>query len=236
MNEYVLKHQKEAEHWNTEQLLTRVAQEFGAQASVASSFGAEDVVLIDLASRIGTPFPIFTLDTDFLFPETYELIKNIEDRYALRVERLHAKLTPNEQAVEFGESLWEHSPDRCCEIRKIEPLRKKLRSVLAWITGIRREQSPTRAHVQKLEWDCKFGLAKINPLADWKDKDVWAYIRSHGVPYNPLHDRRYPSIGCVHCTRAVLPEEDPRAGRWSGFSKTECGLHLVESDSKRSGE
>lgn len=225
MNLDILEKQSEAEQWRAEQVLAWAGQTFGARACLASSFGAEDVVLIDLTARINSPFPIFTLDTDFLFPETYELIDVIQRRYGLLIERLHPGITPEEQAKQFGETLWKRYPDQCCEIRKIAPLKQRLQSASAWITGIRRDQSVTRANAQKLEWDSKFGLVKLNPLADWTEKDVWSYIRLHNVPCNPLHERNYPSIGCRHCTRAVLPGEDARAGRWSGFGKTECGLH-----------
>ncbi|HJY85489.1 MAG TPA: phosphoadenylyl-sulfate reductase [Candidatus Acidoferrales bacterium] len=121
--------------------------------------------------------------------------------------------------------LWSRKPDLYCELRKVLPLEKKLAELSAWITGIRREQAPTRANARKLEWHTKFGLVKLNPLADWSSVEVWEYIRANRVSYNPLHDQNYPSIGCTHCTRPVLPGEDPRAGRWAGFSKTECGLH-----------
>ena len=221
--------EQQAEHWSAEQILAWTVQQFGARAALASSFGAEDVVLIDLASRIGSPFPIFTLDTSFLFPETYALINQMEKRYAVEVERLGSALTADEQAEQFGEALWQRQPDQCCKIRKIEPLKQRLQSAAAWITGIRREQSPTRAQARKIEWDRTFGLVKINPLADWSNAQVWAYIRSNQIPYNPLHDQSYPSIGCTHCTRPVQSGEDARAGRWSGISKTECGLHLDTS-------
>lgn len=226
MNQHVIEQQAQAEHWSADQVLAWAARQFGNAASLASSFGAEDVVLIDLASRIGSPFPIFTLDTDFLFPETYSLIDVIQQKYRVNVEKLRAKLTPNEQARQFGDALWQRQPDQCCGIRKVEPLTERLSSASAWITGIRREQSKTRASARKLEWDARFGLVKLNPLADWSEAQIWAYVHSNKVPYNPLHDRNYPSIGCTHCTRAVKPGEDARAGRWSGIAKTECGLHL----------
>jgi phosphoadenosine phosphosulfate reductase len=148
------------------------------------------------------------------------------------VERLRPRLSPQQQAEQHGEGLWLRRPDECCGIRKIDPLKERLLKSSAWITGIRREQSPTRANAHKVEWDKKFDLVKVNPLADWSEGEVWAYLRSRRVPYNPLHDRSYPSIGCVHCTRAVLPDEDHRAGRWSGFAKTECGLHFAEPVTK----
>jgi phosphoadenosine phosphosulfate reductase len=198
---------------------------FGNDIAIASSFGAEDVVLIDIASRRGAPFRAFMLDTDFLFPETYALIEEVEATYGITVERCRPALTPAEQALVHGEALWSVNPDRCCAIRKVEPLKEKLRSLKAWITGVRRDQAPTRANAKKLEWDDKFALWKLNPLADWTSEQVWSYIRANGVPYNPLHDRSYPSIGCTWCTRPVAPGQDPRAGRWAGFAKTECGLH-----------
>lgn len=198
---------------------------FERDIAIASSFGAEDVVLIDLAAKSGRAFRVFTLDTDFLFDETYALIDRLESTYGFKVERCRAALTPAEQAETHGDALWSREPDRCCAIRKVEPLTAKLRELRAWITGIRRDQAPTRANAKKFEWDEKFGLWKLNPIADWTADRVWSYIRTENVPYNPLHDRGYPSIGCTYCTRAVAPGEDPRAGRWAGFAKTECGLH-----------
>ncbi len=206
--------------------LVRIGLEsFDGDVAIASSFGAEDVVLIDLAAATDIPFRVFTLDTDFLFPETYALIDTIESRYGISVERCRASLAPNEQALVHGEALWSSDPDRCCAIRKVEPLQQKLRTLRAWITGIRRDQAPSRASAKKIEWDEKFNLWKFNPIADWTSERVWDYVRAHAVPYNVLHDRNYPSIGCTWCTRPVAPGEDPRAGRWAGFNKTECGLH-----------
>ena len=225
----LLEVQVSAEKWSAEEVLAWAAHEYGDDAALASSFGAEDVVLIDLALQHGAPFSVFTLDTDFLFSETYQLISEIEAKYGITVERVRSNCSPEAQALRFGEELWKREPDRCCGIRKVEPLTEKLRTCSAWITGIRRQQSPTRANTRKIEWDSKFQLVKLNPLADWTEAEVWEYIRSHEVSYNPLHDRGYPSIGCIYCTRAVLPGEDPRAGRWSGFAKTECGLHVVET-------
>jgi phosphoadenosine phosphosulfate reductase len=193
---------------------------------MASGFGVEGMVLIDIASRITKNLEVFTLDTEFLFPETYALIDRVERRYGIQVERLYAELTPEEQERTYGPALWSKTPDQCCNLRKVEPLRKKLASLDAWIAAIRRDQSSARADAGKIQWDNKFQLVKINPLADWTKKDIWNYVFKHDVPYNPLHDQNYPSIGCTHCTRAVKPGEDSRAGRWAGFSKTECGLHL----------
>ena len=217
--------QAEAERWNAQELLRWGLSEFGQSLALASSFSAEDVVLIDMASR-DSKFRVFTLDTDFLFPETYALIDQIEARYGLAVERTRSELTPEAQAAQYGPALWASRPDACCQLRKVEPLKKKLSGLAAWVTGVRRDQALTRANTRKLEWDAKFGLVKLNPLADWSSSQVWDYIRANHVPYNPLHDRNYPSIGCAYCTRPVKPGEDPRAGRWSGFAKTECGLHV----------
>jgi len=214
-----------AEALDAEELVRWGFERFEGDIAIASSFGAEDVVLIDLAAKSGARFRVFTLDTDFLFDETYALIERLEARYGFVVERCRTALTPPQQAAVHGDALWTREPDRCCAIRKVEPLVAKLRELRAWITGIRRDQAPTRANAKKFEWDEKFGLWKLNPIADWNADRVWTYIRSHGVPYNPLHDRGYPSIGCTYCTRAVQPGEDARAGRWSGFAKTECGLH-----------
>jgi phosphoadenosine phosphosulfate reductase len=219
--------QGDAESWDAQQALRWGLSTFGPFLALASSFGAEDVVLIDIASRI-SKFRVFTLDTDFLFPETYALIGEIEARYGVEVERTRSELTPEAQTAQYGPALWSSHPDACCQLRKVEPLKKKLSGLAAWVTGVRRDQAPTRANTRKLEWDAKFGLVKLNPLADWNWSEVWDYIRANNVPYNPLHDRDYPSIGCTYCTRPVKPGEDPRAGRWSGFNKTECGLHVKD--------
>jgi phosphoadenosine phosphosulfate reductase len=218
-------YQGEAESWSVEKLLSWAFDRFQPDIALASSFGAEDVVLIDLIAKVRRDFRVFTLDTDFLFPETYALIAEIERRYGIQVERSRSALTPEEQAAAHGPALWSRKPDQCCDLRKVQPLKKTLGTLRAWLTGIRREQSPTRAQARKLEWDAKFGLVKLNPLADWTWDQVWDYVRTHRVPYNPLHDQNYPSIGCTHCTRPVMPGEDMRAGRWAGFQKTECGLH-----------
>ncbi len=214
-----------AENWSAQESIRWGLTQFQPGIAIASSFGAEDVVLIDMASGLQPAFRVFTLDTDFLFPETYALIDKIEQRYGLQIERARSRYTPEQQAAAFGEALWSREPDKCCNLRKVEPLTQKLAELSAWITGIRRDQAPTRANTRKLEWDKKFGLVKLNPLADWTWEQVWDYIREHNVPYNPLHDQNYPSIGCTYCTRPVQPGEDMRAGRWSGFQKTECGLH-----------
>lgn len=143
----------------------------------------------------------------------------------MRIIRVEPVVSLDEQAAAYGPALWSREPDRCCALRKVEPLRRFLQGYRAWITGLRRQQSPTRAGTRPVEWDQRFGLVKVNPLFRWSRDEVWRYIRDHDVPYNPLHDRGYPSIGCWPCTTPVAPGEDERAGRWRGFHKTECGLH-----------
>ncbi len=217
-----------AETWKPEEILAWGLERFGDAIALASSFGAEDVALIDLASRVQKDFHVFTLDTDFLFPETYELIDRIEKRYGIHVDRRRSRLTVHQQEEHLGPQLWKRSPNECCNLRKVEPLRAKLKELQAWITGIRRDQTPHRRHAGKIEFDVNFGLVKLNPLADWNSAQVWQYIHEHDVPYNPLHQLGYPSIGCTHCTRPVAEGEDLRAGRWAGLQKTECGLHFKE--------
>jgi phosphoadenosine phosphosulfate reductase len=214
-----------AENWRAEHVLSWAFATYGDEVAIATGMGVEGMVLLDLASRINPDMKVFTGDTEFLFPETYDLIDRVEERYRIKIERILSQLSPEEQEREFGPKLWARSPDQCCNLRKVEPLRRKLATLDAWVTAIRRGQTPQRASAKKVDWDSKFNLVKINPLADWSSRMVWSYVVKHDVPYNPLHDQNYPSIGCMHCTRAVLPGEEPRAGRWSGSAKTECGLH-----------
>lgn len=217
-----------AENWTPQQVLRWGFELFGNRVAISSAFGAEGMVLIDMASRIHSDFRLFTIDTEFLFPETYKLMDRIEERYGTSIEKVYSVLSPEEQDRTHGSALWGRNPDLCCRLRKVEPLRRKLGELDAWITSIRRDQTSVRSAAHRIEWDSKFGLAKINPIVDWTAKQVWKYIHDHDVPYNELHNQDYPSIGCTHCTRAVRPGEDPRAGRWSGFAKTECGLHVIE--------
>ncbi|MCC2683855.1 MAG: phosphoadenosine phosphosulfate reductase [Paenibacillaceae bacterium] len=192
---------------------------------LACSFGAEDVVLVDMLLKIKPEAHIFYLDTGLHFKETYETKDRLEHKYQTRFIQVLPKLTLKQQEDQYGARLWSTNPDGCCAMRKVNPLTEILKGYEAWITGIRRDQAPTRANAGKVEYDVKFGLTKINPLADWTNKQVWKYIQEENIPYNPLHDQDYPSIGCEPCTMPVKPGDDPRAGRWSGTSKTECGLH-----------
>lgn len=217
--------QDRARAWTPVELLQWAYATFGGALTLASSFGLEDVVLIHLASQAYAPVDVFTLDTDLLFSETYALMDTIEAQFPVRLRRIKSALTLAQQADTYGPALWRRDPDRCCFLRKVEPLERALDGYTAWITGVRREQAPTRAHAEPLEWDRRWERVKLNPLAYWTTDQVWGYVREHNLPYNRLHDQGYPSIGCWPCTRAVQPGEDPRAGRWSGFAKTECGLH-----------
>ena len=192
----------------------------------ASSFGAEAMVLIDLIQQIRPDARIVFLDTSLHFLETYEVIDKIEARFPLlRIERKQPALTLEEQMAQFGSALWKRDPNKCCELRKVIPLRETLTTKQAWISGLRREQSATRANTEFINKDEKFKNIKICPLIHWTWDDVWSYIRNRDLPYNQLHDEKYPSIGCFPCTRPVLEDGNSRAGRWAGMSKTECGLH-----------
>jgi phosphoadenylyl-sulfate reductase (thioredoxin) len=183
----------------------------------ATGFGAEGCVLIDLIARAGLPIDLFTLDTGVLFPETYALWRQLEDHYGVTIRAVRAANPEPE--------LWRRDADACCEQRKVQPLREALAGFDAWITAIRRDQTPERATAQVVERDAKFGLVKVNPLVTWTHDQVWGHIYAHDVPYNPLHERGYPSIGCAPCTSAIVPGENLRAGRWRGAAKKECGLH-----------
>ena len=193
--------------------------------ALATGFGAEGCVLIDMVSRINSRARIFYLDTDLLFPQTYALRDQLEMRYGLRFERRATRLSLSAQAAEYGERLWEREPALCCRLRKVEPLKEMLAGLQAWITAIRRDQTPARATAGIVERDRKFGLIKINPLATWSTRDVFNYITQNDVPYNSLYNQGYGSIGCAPCTTPVQIGEDTRAGRWRGTCQTECGLH-----------
>ncbi|NQX64253.1 phosphoadenylyl-sulfate reductase [Paenibacillus qinlingensis] len=221
---FVTKAAEEFENQSPEAILKLAVDTFGS-LTLACSFGAEDVVLVDMLQKINPNVDIFYLDTNVHFDETYETKERLEKHYGTKFIQVLPKLTLNEQAEKFGDELWKSDANQCCNIRKVDPLTEILGKYDAWITGIRRDQAPTRANAKKVEYDVKFGLIKFNPLASWTSEDVWQYIRDNDVIYNPLHDRNYPSIGCTHCTRQVAEGEDPRAGRWASIEKTECGLH-----------
>jgi phosphoadenosine phosphosulfate reductase len=206
-------------------ILSAAFDEFGDAVAIATGFGAEGAALIDMAVQVNPRPNVFFLDTGFLFPETYELRRRIEDRYGIEIRAVQTAITPEVQDEMFGPRLWARDPDLCCRLRKLEPLKEALKDLDAWVTAIRRDQTPARAASRAAEWDYRWQRVKINPLVRWTKRDVWEYIARHDVPYNPMHDAGYPSIGCTHCTRAVGAGESERAGRWAGHVKTECGLH-----------
>jgi phosphoadenosine phosphosulfate reductase len=192
---------------------------------MATAFGAEGCVLLEILSRVAPGIRVFNLDTGYQFAETLELRDRIRVRYGIDVELVTAQESVEEMEARFGGPLYGTDPETCCRIRKVEPLRRAVEGHTAWISAIRRDQTHHRRASAIVEWDAKFQLVKINPLANWTRKDVWDTILSRDIPYNPLHDQGYPSIGCRPCTRPVGEGEDDRAGRWSGHSRTECGLH-----------
>jgi len=197
--------------------------EFGDELCVASSM--QDAVLVHLASRIRPEIPVIFLDTGYHFAETVGTRDAVEAAYPIRLIDVTPAQTVAEQDAEHGPRLYERDPDRCCALRKVEPLRRALEPYRAWMTGVRRQDAASRNDVPVVQWDARREMIKVNPLAAWTDDDVAGYVEQHGVLVNPLVQVGYLSIGCAPCTRAVAPGEDPRAGRWAGLAKTECGLH-----------
>lgn len=216
----------ELESSTAEAILRWAAAEYAPKLTFATGFGMEGCVIIDIAARHQLPLDVFTLDTGLLFPETYDLWRRLEARYGITIRGVIPRHTVAEQAELEGPALWGRDPDRCCELRKMAPLRSELDHFTAWVSAVRRDQTPDRADAPVVAWDGRFGLVKVNPLVRWTFDDVKAYVAAHDVPYNPMHDRGFPSIGCWPCTTAVAAGEDPRAGRWRGKEKKECGLHL----------
>lgn len=211
----------DVEAMDARQVLGVMVERFHPNLSLACSFQKEEAVLLDMLLAIEPGARVFALDTHVLFPETYAVWRAVEKRYGVAVE-VYQGPSLGRQAAAHGDALWASNPTLCCAIRKVEPLGRALSGLQGWITGVRRDQSPTRAGTPKLGWDERHELWKASPLADWSDDEVWAYVRERELPYNALHDRGYSSIGCTHCT---LPGEG-REGRWSGKDKTECGLHV----------
>ena len=206
-----------------EEILGSLLEAFPGRVSLACSFQKEESVLLDMLFALDPDARVFALDTHVLFPETYAVWREVERRYDTRVEIFEGPTLARQSEI-HGDALWERKPDLCCSIRKIEPLGRALGGLDAWITGLRRDQSPTRADAPKVGWDEGHELWKANPLADWDDARCWDYIRVHELPHNELHDHGYASIGCTHCTKPGTGRE----GRWTGLEKTECGLHVVE--------
>jgi phosphoadenosine phosphosulfate reductase len=211
-----------------EEILRWVVGRFGDKFTMATAFGPEGMVILHMLSEIDRKTHVFNLDTGYQFPETLKLRDEVARRYGIEVELKRAATSVEEYENLHGGPLYRTNPDQCCFDRKVTVLKNAVVGFHAWASAIRRDQSPDRANVPIVAWDKKFSLVKVSPLANWSKQDVWKFISDHDVPYNPLHDQGYTSIGCWPCTRAILAGEDERAGRWSGFAKTECGLHSLD--------
>jgi len=222
---------RELEGKTPRQILAWAVEEFGSRLTMATAFGPEGCVILDMLADVDPHrlVRVFNLETGYQFPETLELRDRIAERYGIEVELMRPDTTVEEYEAIHGGPLYNREPDRCCFDRKIVPLRRAVEGYDAWISSIRADQSPDRARADLVGWDRKFDLVKVNPLLRWTRRDVWAYIAARNVPYNPLHDRGYPSIGCWPCTKPAPEADDERAGRWAGQAKTECGLHSLDS-------
>jgi phosphoadenosine phosphosulfate reductase len=212
-----------------QEILRWAVEAFFPRLTMATAFGPEGCVLLHMLAEIEPRVRVFNLETGYQFAETLALRDRIAERYGIEVELIRPDTTVAEYESQNGGPVYTHDPQRCCADRKLVPLRRAVAGYEAWISAIRSDQSADRARASVVGWDAKFGLVKINPLLRWTKRDVWAFVVTHQVPYNPLHDQGYPSIGCWPCTRAVVSGEDERAGRWAGQAKTECGLHSLDS-------
>ncbi len=199
---------------------------FGNQIALVTSFGPTGMVVLDRLAQLRPGLKVITIDTDFLFEETYALRERVQRRYPIQLEIRKSALTPAMQAQVYQPELWQINPDLCCHVRKVIPLGEALAGLSAWFTGLRRDQANSRAAIPLITWDAKYNLVKINPLANWTRSQVWAYLLENNVPYNHLHDQGYSSIGCTHCTRPAAHSGDERSGRWAGTGKVECGIHF----------
>jgi phosphoadenosine phosphosulfate reductase len=206
-------------------LLTWSLSTFGHKAALVTSFGPTGMVVLDHLAKLSPGVKVITVDTDFLFEETYTLREQVQRRYPIQLEIRKSSLTPAIQAQVYQPRLWQTNPDLCCHLRKVVPLSEALSGLDAWLTGLRRDQAATRNELPLVVWDSKHNLVKINPLANWTRSQVWNYLLENNVPYNPLHDQGYGSIGCTHCTRPSQDTGDERSGRWQGHNKIECGMH-----------
>ena len=219
----------EIEALPAEDVLRWAAEEFGERLCLSCSWQKQSSVLVPMVSELGLDVDFVELDTHLFFKESYETRERLVERYGITLIAPEV-LTIAEQHKREGPNLWETNPDHCCHIRKVEPLLRLLEPYDAWVSGIRREQSPSRAKARKVERSKRYGVWKVQPLADWSEKDVWRYILQNDIPYNPLHDVGYRSIGCIPCTRPTRPGEEERAGRWAGSDKLECGIHVEQTD------
>ena len=208
-----------------QEILQYAVERFAPKFTMATAFGPEGMTIIHMLSELAPETPIFNLETGYQFKETLELRERVKQKYGIEVEFKYPELSVAEYEAANGGPLYQSNPNQCCFDRKLKVLHKAAKGQHAWASAIRRDQSPDRAKAPIVGWDRKFQLVKVSPLANWSKKDVWGLINKEGIPYNPLHDQGYPSVGCFPCTRATQLGEDERAGRWSGFQKTECGLH-----------
>jgi phosphoadenosine phosphosulfate reductase len=216
----------ELEALPAEEIVRWAAAEFGDRLCLTCSWQKQSSVLVHMIrGELGLEFDVVELDTHLFFRESYHTRDRLVERYGLRLIRPEL-MTVAEQHAKEGPNLWESDPDRCCHVRKVEPLIEALEPYDAWISGIRRDQSPSRSETPKLQWSERYGVWKVHPLADWDEKRVWAYIQVNQIPYNPLHEAGYRSIGCIPCTRPTTADEEERAGRWAGSDKLECGVHI----------
>jgi phosphoadenosine phosphosulfate reductase len=212
-----------------EEIIAWAHERFAPHLTMATAFGPEGCVILAMLARVAPQTYVFNLDTGYQFIETLDLRDRIARKYGIEVDMLQPELSVPEYEAKHGGPLYKTNPNQCCFDRKVKVLRAAAAKHHAWMSGIRRDQSADRARAAIVDWDKKFNLVKISPLANWTKKDVWTRIMAEDIPYNPLHDRGYPSVGCWPCTRAVAEgETDERAGRWSGTAKTECGLHTLE--------
>ena len=192
---------------------------------MGTGFGPPGIVLLDILFKVTNNISVFYIDTGFLFEQTYDLKNKLEERYGFKFLRFSTELTPEAQGKQYGENLWENDPDTCCNLRKVLPMKDALADYDFWITGIRKKQTAVRASAELVELEPRFSVIKMNPLINWTHDEVWDYIKEHDLPYNELHDRNYPSIGCKQCTSSVCSGDEERSGRWTGTNKIECGLH-----------
>ncbi len=220
---------REFDSWHPQQILRWAVEEYGQELAVVTSFQPAGIATLHMLHELHTPVTVLTLDTGLLFPETYALIDEVEALFNLNLVRVRPALTVQEQEWEYGAELWKRTPDTCCQLRKVTPLGPALAGFDAWITGLRRDQ-PGRAKTPIIGWDSKYQKVKLSPCANWTEEMIWMYIDVHELPYNPLHDQGYPSIGCntLTCTQPVFDNEDSRSGRWINHTnKTECGIHMT---------
>jgi phosphoadenosine phosphosulfate reductase len=222
---------EQVEALSAEDLIRWSYREFGDRLCLSCSWQKQSSVLVHMVAELGLAIDVVELDTHLFFRETYETRERLVERYGLTLIRPDV-LAVAEQHKREGPNLWERERDRCCHIRKVQPLIGALEPYDAWISGIRRDQSPSRADTPKLQHSERYAVWKVHPLADWDEPAVWDYIRANDIPYNPLHDVGYRSIGCIPCTRPTRPDEEERAGRWAGSDKLECGIHLDGSDGR----